>query len=285
VRETIDSHHHHWKYNPREYGWITERMKAIQRDFLPSDLELQMRSAGIHGTVLVQARQTLQETEWNLTLAEENPFIRGVVGWVPLIDKAVERELMKLSNHAKLKAVRHVLHDEADDFYMLRRDFNEGIQLLATFNLAYDLLIFERHLPQAIQLVDRHPGVTFVLDHIAKPRIREHVLSPWRENIIELGRRQNVFCKVSGMVTEADWQNWKPTDLRPYFDAVLERFGPRRLMFGSDWPVLLLACSYERWAEIVTGLIFELTDEEKSWIMGAAAAHAYRLPEAHTPLH
>jgi L-fuconolactonase len=256
---------------------MTERMKPIQRDFLPSDLQLQIRNAGINGTVLIQARQTLHETAWNLALSEENPFIRGVVGWVPLVEKAVEDELAKLSANTKLKAVRHVLHDEADTFYMLRKDFNEGITVLPKFNLAYDLLIFERHLSQSIQFVDRHPNVTFVVDHIAKPRIRERVLSPWRENIIELSRRENVFCKVSGMVTEADWQNWKPDDLRPYFDVVLEAFGPRRLMFGSDWPVIILACSYGMWAELVVELISDLSNEEKSWILGKTSAKVYRL--------
>jgi L-fuconolactonase len=264
---------------------MTERMTLIQRDFLPSDLLPEIERARISSTVLIQARQTVEETTWNLSLANENPLIRGVVGWVPLVDEALQHQLEKLSSHSKLKGVRHVLHDEADDFYMLRPDFNGGIALLPKFNLVYDLLIFERHLPQTIQFVDRHPDVTFVVDHIAKPRIRDRVLSPWRENIIELSKRDNVSCKLSGLVTEADWQNWKLDDLRPYFDIVLAAFTPRRLMFGSDWPVLLVACSYAHWAEVVEDLVSGLSEEEKGWIFGETSTQVYRLtaekPEPH----
>jgi L-fuconolactonase len=256
---------------------MTESMKAIQRDFLPADLFPEMQKAGVDGTVLVQARPTLEETMWNLALAEENPFIRGVVGWVPLVDKQVESDLERFSGHPKFKAVRHVLHDEADDFYMLRTDFNAGIRLLPKFNLVYDLLIFERHIPQTIQFVDRHPNVTFVIDHIAKPRIREKIVSPWRENILELSRRENVFSKLSGMVTEADWRNWTPEDLQPYFDVVLQAFGPHRLMFGSDWPVLLLSCGYGEWADVVRGLISKLSAGEKDRVMGETATRVYQL--------
>lgn len=255
-------------------------MSSIRRDFLPGDLLPEIETAGIDGTILVQARQTLEETDWILSLADRHSFIQGVVGWVPLADSHVERDLERFAAHPKLKGVRHVLHDEPDDFYMLRSDFNAGIRLLPKFDLVYDLLIFERHLPQAIEFVDRHPQTTFVIDHVAKPRIREHALSPWRENIMEISRRENVFCKVSGMLTEAHCRNWKPEELQPYFAIVLEAFGPKRLMFGSDWPVLLVAGSYADWVNLVGEAISALSSSEQEWVMGRTATQVYRLHTA-----
>src|SRR5947209_1697753 len=195
----IDSHHHFWRYDPWEYVWISNTMGILRRDFLPGELQEHIAAAGIDGVVSVQARQTLVETQWLLDLADENDFIRGVVGWVPLTSPSVERDLERFTDRPKLKAVRHVLQDEPDDDYMLRDDFDRGIRALKRFGLRYDLLIFERHLPQAIQLVDRHPDQVFILDHIAKPRIRERVTSPWKENLRELARRTNVYCKLSGI--------------------------------------------------------------------------------------
>src|SRR5438552_5936785 len=197
-------------------------MDSIRRDFLVGDLQQAMEEGGIDVVVTVQARQSVVETEWLLDLVSRHEFMRGVVGWVPLADPAVASHLEKYAANPKLKAVRHVLHDESDDSYILRDDFNRGIARLKEFELGYDILIFERHLPQTIEFVDRHPNQVFVLDHIAKPRIRERVLSPWRENIRELARRENVFCKVSGMVTEAEPQACSAEPLRPYFDVVLE---------------------------------------------------------------
>lgn len=273
----IDAHHHFWKYTPEEYGWISAGMSVLRRDYLPADLRREAAAAGIDGVISVQARQTLEETDWLLKLAEESDFIRGVVGWVPLISETVGKDLARYANRPKLKAVRHVLQDEPDDNYMLRDDFNRGIALLKKAGLRYDILVFERHLPQAIKLVDRHPGTTFILDHIAKPRIRENQLSPWRENMRELGRRANVYCKVSGMVTEANHANWTPQQLRPYFDAALEAFGSRRLMFGSDWPVCLLACGYRRWFQIVREFASKLTPDEQDRLFGQTAIEAYGL--------
>jgi len=208
--EAIDAHQHFWKYRPEQYAWIGEHMQAIRRDFLPNDLEGSLRAAGIGGAVSVQARQSLEETIRLLDLAEGHGFLRGVVGWVPLTEPAVSGVLDKLAGRAKLKGVRHILHDEPDDGYMLRADFNAGISLLRRFHLADDILIFERHLPQTLQFVDRHPNQVFVLDHIGKPRIRERVLSPWRESITDLARRENVYCKLSGVVTEAARKSWTP---------------------------------------------------------------------------
>lgn len=273
----IDAHHHFWQYNPTEYGWISDSMSILRRDFAPADLQKEMTVAGIRGVVSVQARQKLEETDWLLSLADKNDFIRGVVGWAPLVSETIGKDLERYAGHKKLKAIRHVLQDEPDDNYMLRDDFNRGISELKRFGLRYDILIYERHLPLAIQLVDRHPQQIFVLDHIAKPRIREKQLSPWRENLIELGRRRNVYCKLSGMVTEADHRNWTPQQLRPFMDAALDAFGARRLMFGSDWPVCLLACGYRRWVDIVREFAVKLTPEEQHRLFEETAIEAYGL--------
>jgi L-fuconolactonase len=273
----IDAHHHFWQYNPREYGWISDSMSVLRRKFLPADLQQEISAAGIDGVVSVQARQTLGETEWLLNLAGLHDFIRGVVGWVPLIDPQVQHHLEAFSARRKLKAVRHVLQDEADGNYMLRDDFNRGIGLLGDVGLRYDILIYERHLPQAIELVDRHPQQTFILDHVAKPRIKDQVLSPWRQNMIALAKRPNVYCKISGMVTEADHRAWTTQQLVPYLETALEAFGSRRLMFGSDWPVCLLACGYRRWREIVGEFASKLTAHEQERIFGETATEAYGL--------
>jgi L-fuconolactonase len=273
----IDAHNHFWQYNPQEYGWISDSMSVLHRNFLPDDLRREVAGVGIDGVISVQARQTLAETDWLLELADRNDFVRGVVGWVPLISENARQDLQRYSNRAKLKAVRHVLQDEPDDHYMLRDDFNRGIGALKEFGLRYDLLIFERHLPQTIELVDRHPNQIFVLDHIAKPKIRDNALSPWRENLRELGKRSNVFCKLSGVVTEADHRTWTPAQLRPYMDVALDAFGARRLMFGSDWPVCLLACGYRRWHDIVRDFAATLTPEEQGRIFGETAKEAYGL--------
>ena len=273
----IDAHHHLWQYNDRDYVWMSGSMTALRRNFLIPDLQAVMRDSGVQGTVAVQARQTTEETDWLLGLSESHPALLGVVGWVPLVDPGVARELDRFAASPKLRAVRHVLHDEPDDFYMLRDDFNRGVRLLQPRGLSYDILIFERHLPQAIEFVDRHPRQVFIVDHIAKPRIREGVVSPWKENLARLAQRQNVYCKISGMATEADWSTWTADQLRPYFDAVLAAFGPRRLMFGSDWPVLTLAGSYRGWVDTFRSFIAELSENEREQISSGTAIQAYRL--------
>lgn len=273
----IDSHHHFWNYDPVEYGWIDEAMKAIRRDFLPEHLREEIASVGVAGVVSVQARQNLRETEWLLGLAAQNEFIKGVVGWVDLVSSKVAAEMERFAAHPKLKSVRHVVQGEPDDHFILREDFNRGIRELKKFSLVYDLLIFERHLPATIQFVDAHPSQIFVLDHIAKPQLREGLFEPWHQNIRELAKRPNVCCKISGMVTEADFATWTETQLRPYFDAVLEAFGPRRLMFGSDWPVCLVACGYARWHQIVSGWVAQLSCEEQARILGGTAVEVYKL--------
>jgi L-fuconolactonase len=256
---------------------MNDAMTLLRRDFLIPELEDVMREAGVEGTVAVQARQTITETEWLLDIAEHHPFILGVVGWVPLAELGAGRILDRLVLHSRLKAVRHVLHDEPDDFYMLNDDFNRGIDLLQSYGLAYDILIFERHLPQTVAFVDRHLGQVFVIDHIGKPRIRDGVMSPWREHMEDLAKRENVYCKVSGMMTEADWNRWTPDLLRPYFDVVLSAFGPKRLMFGSDWPVLTLAGTYKTWMNTFRSFVCELSPDEQESLCRSTAIAAYRL--------
>jgi L-fuconolactonase len=273
----IDSHHHFWHYDPMEYGWIDEAMNIIRRDFLPEHLRAEMAAVGVDGVVSVQARQCLAETQWLLDLAAQSDFIRGVVGWVNLVSPSVGADLERFSQNAKLKSVRHVVQGEPDDDFILREDFNRGVSELKRFNLAYDILIFERHLPQTIKFVDAHPNQVFVLDHIAKPRIKDQRFEPWKQNLRELAKRPYVYCKISGLVTEANYTQWTEAQLRPYFETVLEVFGPSRLMFGSDWPVCLVACGYARWHKLVSGWISQLTAAEQARILGGTACAAYQL--------
>lgn len=273
----IDSHHHFWKYNKIDYGWIGEDMKCLKNDFLPPYLEKEVRGTGVDGVVSVQARQSIKETEWLLELAKQHEFIKGVVGWLPLIEEKPEVHLQKYASNTYLKGVRHVLHDETDAEYMLRKDFNRGIAQLKTHNLTYDILIFEKHLPQTCLFVDKHPEQVFILDHIAKPLIKKNELSPWREQIQELAKRKHVYCKISGLITEADVNKWTERQLIPYLDIVLEAFGAERLLFGSDWPVCLLGCSYTDWFQLVQRFLEPLSENEKKKIMGLNAIRVYKL--------
>jgi L-fuconolactonase len=276
-RNWIDAHHHLWRYKREDYPWMSDSLGALRRDYLLPDLEAVTTSRGVTGTIAVQARQSMEETEWLSEIASGTDLIRGVVGWAPLIDPDAASHLERFACLPKVKGMRHVLHDEADPNYMLRDDFNRGVSLLKDYNLRYDILIFEQHLPQTIEFVDRHPNQVFILDHIAKPKIRERLLTPWRENMKELSRRSNVYCKLSGMVTEADWTSWQDEDLAPYIEVVLEAFGPRRIMFGSDWPVCTLAATYQRWADAVTKAIERFSADEQASILAGSAIEAYAL--------
>lgn len=273
----IDAHHHLWRYLPPGPDWMADGMEGLRQDFLIDDLLKVTSKAGVTGTMVIESARTNKETAWLSQLAASEEVICGVVGWTSLTAPTVNADLERLASLPKLKAVRHPIHDEPDDWFVLREDFNRGVAALKQFNLGYDILIFERHLPQTIQFVDRHPNQAFILDHVAKPRIRERVLSPWRENIRELARRPNVYCKISGMVTEDDWHNWSNETLSPYIDAVLESFSPQRLMFGSDWPFVTLACSYKHWINAVRLAIGQLTTTEQDYIFSKAAIAAYRL--------
>lgn len=276
----VDSHQHFWRYNSQDYPWMDESRAALRVDYLPPDLEPLMAATGIHGTVAVQARQIIDETAYLLKLAEGYDFIRGVVGWVDMQADDVEAQLEEFASHPRMVGLRHILHDEADDRFMLGGNFLRGLANLKAYDLAYDLLLFPRHLPIAIDVVRQFPQQRFVLDHIAKPFIKDGVLEPWASDIKRLAAFENVWCKVSGMVTEAAWGAWTHDDYAPYLDVVFDCFGVERLMFGSDWPVCALSASYSEVVAIVEDYIAALSTEEKAAIMGGVASEFYRLTEA-----
>ena len=228
----IDTHTHLWRYQPTAYSWIDDRRHAIARDFLPADLEPLLRSAGIDAAILVQAQHSLAETEWLLDIAEAVPFVAGVIGWVDLAAEGVAEQLDAFRGRPQLVGIRHIVHDEPDDRFMLREDFRRGLQHLATRGLTYDLLLFPRHLPVALELVTAFPEQTFVLDHLAKPDIRRGSRQPWQSDLQRLARFPRIYAKISGLVTEADWHSWTADDLRPYIQAAYDCFGPERLMVG-----------------------------------------------------
>ena len=248
----------------------------IKQNFLPEDLKPLLDAGAIDGTIAVQARQTIAETVFLLDLAAQHPLIKGVVGWVPLCDPGVEDHVAHYAANQNIVGFRHVVHDEPDDDFILRSDFNKGVKLLSRYNLRYDILIFEKHLPQTIEFVDKHPDLIMVVDHIAKPKIRKGEFDhAWAKNIRQLAARDHVFCKLSGMVTEVRDKVWDIELMKPYVDIVLEAFGPQRLMFGSDWPVCLLKSEYLRWLDALTQIIESLSVSEKEAIMGGTAAGFY----------
>lgn len=253
----LDSHQHFWRYDAAQYPWIPTG-SPLQRDWLPSDLAALQQPLGFAGSIAVQARQSLAESHWLLGLADADPRIMGVVGWVDLQAEDVGEVLASLANHPKFVGVRHVVQDEPDDRFMLRPAFQRGLGLLRPFGLTYDLLVFPRQLPATIELVSRFPEQPFVLDHIAKPPIRDGLLSPWREQIRELARFPHVCCKISGMVTEATHRGWTADNFRPYLDVVVESFGPGRLLYGSDWPVCLLSGSYAEVLELASDYVIRV---------------------------
>lgn len=273
----IDTHHHFWNYNPAEFEWIDDEMKAIRRSFLPGDLKETLQGTGVEDVVTVQARQILEETEWLLKMAAENDFIRGIVGWVPLASENIDAVLEKYSHNKWLKAVRHVVQGEPDPKFILGKNFNRGVSQLKKYNLVYDILIFEHQLPNTIRFVDAHPDQQFVLDHVAKPRIKANEMEPWKTNIGELAKRENVSCKISGMVTEAGFHTWTEEQLKPYFEVVLEAFGPRRLLFGSDWPVCLVVTEYPNWLNLVKKNLAQFSEAEQSMFFYQNAEKVYQL--------
>jgi L-fuconolactonase len=273
----IDAHQHFWHYTPEEYGWIGPDMGILRNDHLPADLAPLLELAGVEGTVAVQARQTLDETEWLLELADWHPAIKGVVGWVDLCSPGLRGQLERFCAHPRFRGVRHVVQDEPDERFMLRQDFIRGIGLLAEFDLTYDILIFPRHLAVACELAGRFPEQRFVLDHIAKPLIKDGKMIPWDADIRRLAAFPNVFCKVSGMVTEADWRRWRPSDFQPYLDVVFAAFGSKRIMFGSDWPVCTLAGVYADVVKIVSDYVQQLSEEEQADVWGETARRFYKL--------
>lgn len=272
----LDSHQHFWQYDPGQYPWIRPDW-PIRRSYLPADLAPELAAAGLDGTVAVQARQTVEETRWLLGLAEASPLIKGVVGWVDLRSPELPAQLTQYASHPRLVGVRHVVQDEPDDRFMLGPDFLRGIAHLREYELTYDLLVFPRQLRAAVELAAAFPEQPFVLDHIAKPPIATGDLRGWASLIIELAARPNVCCKVSGMVTEADWQKWRPADFQPFLDVVFTAFGPERVMYGSDWPVCLLAGTYSRVYELARDYVRPLGAEVEARFFGGNAAEFYGL--------
>jgi L-fuconolactonase len=273
----IDAHQHFWQYNPRDYTWMSDDMGVLKRDFLPADLAPLLDSIGFDGSVVVQASQTTRETDWLIELADANDIIKGIVGWVDLRSPTITDDLAKYAANPKFKGVRHIVHDEPDDNFMLLPEFQRGISELKSFGLTYDLLLRPRHIPAAIQLVQKFPDQPFVVDHIAKPLIQDHIFSPWESDFRELATYENVLCKLSGMVTEADWANWKPADIHPYVDVAVDAFGTDRLMIGSDWPVATLCGDYKTVMKVVIDYLRELLPGAQSKILGNTCARFYNI--------
>lgn len=277
----IDSHHHFWNYSPEEYAWIGGDMQVLKRDFSPADLKPLIDEAGIGGVISVQARTSEEENSFLLEHAAENNWILGVVGWLDLSAADAHEKVARFAEQPKAVGLREVLQGMTERDYCLREDFNRGLAVLHDFGLAYDLLIYADQLEAAIQCVDRHPAQTFVLDHIAKPVIGSPagVDAAWAEGIRELAKREQVFCKLSGMITEVipALDDWDPDLLGPWFDVVLEAFGPERLMFGSDWPVCLLRGEYADWVQCVEFWLSGMSESEQAAILGGNARKAYGL--------
>lgn len=277
----VDSHHHFWDPNTGDYPWMAgDELSAIRRTFWPDDLRPALKANGIDYTMLVQTWSSLEETRHYLQIAGDTDFVAGVVGWVDLTDPNLDKTLNSLidSEHGKyLVGVRHQVHDEADAEWLLREDVQRGLITVAELGLVYDLLTRPRELPAALKTVQRLPQLQFVIDHISKPDIKNREIIQWRQLMEPFGQVQNVSCKVSGMVTEADWNNWAPADLKPYIDAVIEIFGPGRLLFGSDWPVSLLAAEYADVKAALEENIADLSKTERNAIMGDNAVATYKL--------
>lgn len=275
----IDAHQHFWRYSPQTHAWIDGSMEAIRRDFLPDDLAPLLEAAGFDASVAVQAEQSAAETQWLLSLADAHPFIRGVVGWADLQSPDVEAELRALAAHPRLRGIRHIVQDEPDDRFLLRPEFVRGVRALAASGLTYDILIYPRQIAAAIELTQMLPGQPFVIDHLAKPRIRDGEVHEWAKGMAALARQHNVFCKLSGMVTEADWSRWTEDDLRPYIDVIFDWFPAQRIMFGSDWPVCMLAAPYERVAAVVTSYLDQVAPAAREAVLGETAARFYGLAD------
>jgi L-fuconolactonase len=272
----IDAHVHFWRYHPAEYGWIDHSMASLRRDFLPADAAAQMEGAGFDRCVAVQARQTLEETRWLLALADEYSCIAGVVGWVDLQAADVDAQLEAVAVHSKLVGVRHVVQSEPAGF-LLRRAFRRGIARLEHFGLAYDILVYARQLPAAIDVVTAFPAQRFVLDHLGKPDIRSGGFDAWRRDLDRLAARPNVSAKLSGLVTEADWHTWTPAALIAYVHAALDAFGPDRLMIGSDWPVCTVAGTYRDVMGVVDTALEGRTTSEREAVLGGTARRFWNL--------
>jgi len=273
----IDAHQHFWRYDPAQYKWIDDAMAALKRDCLPDEARREMASAGIDACVAVQARQTLDETRSLLALADASPAIAGVVGWIDLQAADARLQLELFADHQKLVGIRHIIQSEPDDRFMLRPAFCRGIALLEEFGLAYDILVYSRHLAAAAELAERFPSQRFVLDHLGKPDIRHGELFAWEKSLRLLADCSNVSAKLSGLVTEADWHTWSAQDIRPYLDVAFDSFGAGRLMIGSDWPVCTVAGDYTRVMALVSDYLADRPAQERDAVLGGNAQRFYNL--------
>lgn len=273
----VDAHQHFWYYDKQKHTWIDDEMVLLRRNFLPTDLQAIYQRNGIDACVAVQADQSEAETDFLLEFAEEYDFIKGVVGWIDLRSEKIEEGLAYYAEYPKLKGFRHVVQDEPDPEFMLGKHFSEGLSLLSKYNFTYDILIFPHQLEAVIKTVQKFPKQKFVLDHIAKPHIKAGKINTWKKHIHELANTPNVYCKVSGMVTEADWQNWKQSDFEPYLDVIFEAFGTARIMYGSDWPVCLLGGEYAKVKNIVEKYLSKYPKEEYAKVFGENALNFYGL--------
>jgi L-fuconolactonase len=274
----IDAHQHFWIYNDREFAWLDDSMSALRRNFLAEDLQPELKANDFQGSVVVQTRQTLEETRWLLGLAECNSSILAVVGWADLCSLDIAAQLRQFAANPKLVGLRHIVQSEPDDRFLLRPEFLRGISALEEFDLAYDILIYAKHLPVAIEFVEKFPRQRFVLDHMAKPPIKAKEIDSWADGIRRLSAFPNVFCKMSGLVTEADWQRWTADDIAPYLEVVFDSFGPDRLMIGSDWPVCLVAASYAQVMALIRDYILRRAPDRASDVLGGNAQRFWRLP-------
>lgn len=275
----VDAHQHYWQLSKSfDYEWLNSpEHKPICRDYLPSDLRPHLQNAGVDKTVFVQTQHNIEENRWVLGLAEEHDFIAGVVGWVDLASEACEDQLLEFKDNPKFVGIRHVTQDEPDDDFIVSDAVLRGLRVLEKHSVPFDLLFYVKHLQHAVRLAQELPNLPMVVDHISKPRIAEQSLSDWQSNFEAAATCPNIWCKLSGMITEADWTNWKPADLKPYVEIALEAFGPNRLMFGSDWPVCELAGSYEQVFSALQVCLGPLSEAEKSRIFGASAIEFYGL--------
>lgn len=277
----VDAHHHLWDRSMKGYdhSWLEDDgLEKICRNYLPQDLQPLIHAAGVDKTVFVQTQHSVEETRWVLSLAEQHPWMAGVVGWVDLTSAACESQVQKLKTNPKFVGVRHLVQGEADPDYIIRDDVQRGLGILEKYDVAYDLLFFVKHLQHAATVAKNFPNLRLVIDHLAKPEIKAGNLNGWREHFIEAARYPNVYCKLSGMVTEADWENWTVDDLRPYVDLALEHFTPDRCMFGSDWPVCELAATYQQTFDALISCVGGVSESEREKILGLTAIDFYGLP-------
>lgn len=274
----IDAHQHFWELGRFDYDWLNaEPLEPIRRSFLPSDLKPLIDDVGIEATIFVQTQHNVTENNWVLEFAEQHEFIRGVVGWVDLASERCEDQLLEFKDRNKFVGIRHITHDEPDDDFIIRADVRRGLKILERHGMPFDLLFFAKHLKHAVTLARDCPNLPMVIDHLAKPEIKHHRMDNWIDDFRAAADCPNIFCKLSGMITEADWQSWKPEHLRPYIETAIDCFGPERCMFGSDWPVCELAGSYRQVHDALTECIRSLSQDEQAAIMGGTAQKFYGL--------